>query len=310
MSRSLVAQYQSVSVFSVPAFGAGPKYSREAKALQVNDSSFFGDVHLAHLAIVSIVRIDQPVSFEASEEVPPARADFLKVVQPGVPAARGNDVFRIKVPPRGRVEHLTEVVVFRQAVLVFVVETEVARQVRFSFLRFLLLGGRRLFLGGRRLFLGGRRLFLFRRTAPQQGQQIDAFHGVAMLAAPVPSDVLDLVGVRLVQRRVVQDQKTARFVHERLGFLPQRLRVWRPSLKQAREGVTRRSGLLTTLVVIEGLRARRFGAGEYLLRRNQKVDVVEVIDLRRIHRRRTQVGFEKHPHLTELTKIVPQLRKP
>jgi len=60
-----------------------------------------------------------------------------------------------------------------------------------------------------------------------------------MFAAPVPGDVLDLVGVGLAGRRVIQDQKTVAPVHKRLGFLPKRLRVWRLSLQQASESVMR-----------------------------------------------------------------------
>jgi hypothetical protein len=102
-----------------------------------------------------------------------------------------------------------------------------------------------------------------------------------MFAAPVPGDVLDLVGVGLAGRRVIQDQKTVAPVHKRLGFLPQRLRVWRPSLQQANESVMRWRVLLVLFFV--GLRAGRFGASKHFLRRNQEVDVVEVIDLWRVH---------------------------
>ena len=94
----------------------------------------------------------------------------------------------------------------------------------------------------------------------------------------MPGDVFDLVGVGLVQRRIVQDQQALAPIHHRFGFPPQRLRVWRPSLKQAREGIMGRS------VLLPGVGAGRFGTGKFLLRRNQKVDVVEVVNLRRIHR--------------------------
>lgn len=55
-------------VFRVSVCGAAPKHFHEAEALQVHHLAFFRNLHLAHGAVVGVIRIDLPVAFKAGEE--------------------------------------------------------------------------------------------------------------------------------------------------------------------------------------------------------------------------------------------------
>jgi 1,4-dihydroxy-2-naphthoate octaprenyltransferase len=112
---------------------------------------------------------------------------------------------------------------------------------------------------------------------PEQGQKRDPFDHPPMLATPMIGHPIHLLGIRLVQRRIIQDQKPLPHVHEGLRLLPQRLRVGRLSLKQAGEGIVGGGPLLFRRT------SGRLRAGENLLGRDQEVNVVQVITLGWIH---------------------------
>lgn len=97
----------------------------------------------------------------------------------------------------------------------------------------------------------------------------------------MPGDVLDLVGVGLVQRCIVHNQQTVAPVHNQLDFLPQRLRVGERlcsrRVKASWAGTPSSWGCDRAASVQE----------TSLCATTNKANAVEVVNLGRIHRRGT-----------------------
>lgn len=70
-------------------------------------------------------------------------------------------------------------------------------------------------------------------VGPQQRDQISAAHDVAVLGRPVPVDQFHVTGIRLVQRRVINDQNTFDELDLSARFLPQRVRIGPQGMQQA-----------------------------------------------------------------------------
>jgi len=69
-------------------------------------------------------------------------------------------------------------------------------------------------------------------VAPQQGDEVDAPDRRAVLAGPVVRDQADLLGVGLVERRVVEDQGAAGRLDGGLGLVPERIGIGLQPLEQ------------------------------------------------------------------------------
>ena len=98
-----------------------------------------------------------------------------------------------------------------------------------------------------------------------------------MFARPVAMHQLDLLGIRLVERGVVEDQEPIVQDDVLAGLSPERGGVGSKALEQASErimgGAPRRGGLHT----------RGFRPGEDEWGRHQKIDVVQVSDFGLVH---------------------------
>ena len=105
-------------------------------------------------------------------------------------------------------------------------------------------------------------------VGPEQGRQVDAPDDCVVLAGPVPGDQVDRLGIRFVERRIVDDQHAAGAVDQGPGFLPEGLRVGLQAEQEPGEGVVGWG--------IAGLRLHLGGlhAGEELGTGDDEVDVV------------------------------------
>lgn len=115
--------------------------------------------------------------------------------------------------------------------------------------------------------------------------EVDSEDDVVVLAAPVARDETHLLGVRHVQCGVVEHEDSALQVDEGLGLPPERVPVLGEPREEAVERVVRLI-LGSILARRSGLTPGRLGAHEDPLGCNQVVDVVVIVDLRRIHRPR------------------------
>ena len=95
-----------------------------------------------------------------------------------------------------------------------------------------------------------------------------------MLAAPVAGDQRDLLRVRLVKRRIIQNQKTHLLTYQGGHLFPQRRRIGRLSLQQAHERIVRHK---------IGTATGCLAAAVHLLGGDQKLEVIDLIDTRRTH---------------------------
>lgn len=137
-------------------------------------------------------------------------------------------------------------VIFAQAITGFFVEAIVARQIALT-------------------------------VGPQQCQQVDATHHCLILARPVMRHQGHFLGIRLVQRRVVEHQHPLGFVDLGLAFLPQCRRIWFQSQQQPREEIMRRC------IATRRLHPTRFQATVAGLGRYDKIDVILFIAFRSVH---------------------------
>ena len=175
----------------------------------MKDATVFRNGDVLNAPIERIVRVDLPIFLQAREERPFQCPDFLEVIETTVPTVEEDDL-RSKFPLRGPIEHVAKVLVLGLAVLL--VQPKVARHVRLA----ARLPG--VFLLG--FLLGG---VVLSRATPKKSQQVDALDHLPVLPAPVPGNVFNFVGVRFIQRCIVQNQQSLVSLHHRFGFLPQRL---------------------------------------------------------------------------------------
>src|SRR6185312_13595347 len=141
--------------------------------LQVNDRPLGGDRHLGDGPVTLAVEVHLAVDLQLGREGPAARPDRLEILRARVPAIEGDTTW-LEAAGLGLLEHRQVVVVPGHAVLGLVVDPIVA--------------------GDDRVTIG-----------PDQADQVDAPDDPLVLARPVTADQFDLLGVVLVEGRVVED---------------------------------------------------------------------------------------------------------
>ena len=232
-------------VFNVIFFDDALEHPNQPLALQVHDAAFFADANLTDGYQALTIWIDQAIFFQPGQPNPLKSADFLEIRQTGVPSIKG-DTLGLEAAFVRRVQHLLKVVILGQAILGFVIEAIVARNMAVA-------------------------------IGPPQRHEIDALHDAVMFARPVAGDQLDLAGVRLIQSRVIKDEDAVKQIDLSFSLLPHGVRVRFKTMQQASEGVVCGRSILL------GLHTSGFGAAARLGSRNQKVDIVVFIAFRRIH---------------------------
>jgi hypothetical protein len=232
-------------VFNVPVSGDDLEDLDRPVALQPDHRAARRDRRLADRDEPAAVGVDPAVGLQLRQPPPAEGADQLQVVQAAVPAVEG-DALRREAPGARRGEHGAEVVVLRQPIRLLVVDPIVA--------------------GGLAVAVG-----------PEQGDEVDAPDDPLMLARPVAGDEGDLVGVGLVQGRVIDDQDAARLPHGGLDLGPEGRGVGLEPVQQPGEGVVRRRPRSV------GLHGGGLGAGGGARAGDQEVDVVGITALRGSH---------------------------
>jgi hypothetical protein len=225
-------------VFNVPVSGDDLEDADRPEPLQMDDRPPRSDRHLGDGPVSLAIEIHLPVDLQLRQEGPTADSDRLEVLQGRVPAVKGHAPW-LEAAGLGLVEHRPEVVVLGQAVLALVVEPVVA--------------------GDDPVAIG-----------PDQGDQVDAPDDPLVLTRPVAADQVDLLGVVLVQSRVVEDEQAPLAVDHRAGLVPERGGVGLQPMQEPGEGVVgRRVGRFR--LHRGGLRtAERSGRGD------EEIDVVGV----------------------------------
>ena len=112
--------------------------------------------------------------------------------------------------------------------------------------------------------------------SPEQSDQIDARDYMMVLARPVTMDQLDVLGIRFVECRIIDDEAIMKG-DMLLGLVPERSGIGVESVEQTGQG------LMGSASWVVGLDASGFGAGEDQRRSKQEVDVIEVGDFGLVH---------------------------
>lgn len=232
-------------VFNVTVRGDDLEHPNEPIALQMHNTSTFTDLDLADGYQPLTIWIDQTIRFQPRQPNPLKSADFLEVGQAGVPTIKGHTL-GLEAAFVRLVQHLLEVVVLRQAIIGFVIESVVARDVAVA-------------------------------IRPQQGHEVNAAHHRMMFTRPVTGDQLDLASKGLIQSRVVKNEDAIAQINLGLGFLPHGFGIRLEAVQQALESVVCRRPLLVWL------HTGGFGGAASFGCRNQKVDIVLFVAFGRIH---------------------------
>src|SRR5215204_6257946 len=230
---------------NVPVRGDYLEDADQPEAFEPDDAPRLADLDLAHRAQARPVGVHAAVRFQARQPGPAERANQLQVFEAGVPAIEGH-ARRLEPAPVRLPDHPLKVIVLRQGVLLLVEDAVIDRHMPVA-------------------------------VCPQQRNQVDAAHHRVVLARPVARHQLDLLGVGLVQSRVVYDQDALAQADLRARFRPQRRGVRLHAMQQTRESVMGWRPLIVALYF------RRFGRTDGARRSNHEVDVVVVRTLGRVH---------------------------
>jgi hypothetical protein len=233
-------------VFRVTVWSVDPKYQDKAIALEMHARARLANGTLREWSIARAIRVDLTIGFQAREEVPAVRADGLEIGQRAVPAIEGH-IARLKTAVFGGYEHGLEVIVLGRTIERLVKQSVIARDGVLA-------------------------------ITPQHCQQIDARDDPMVLARPMPMHQFDFVGIRLVQRGVVEDEQAAGAVNRLLGFAPEWRAIRFKALKEARERV------MGSTAWPFWLDACGFGTRDHLGCGEKKVDVVQISHFGCIHR--------------------------
>jgi hypothetical protein len=234
-------------VFNAAVWGSHLEHFDEAVSLQMNDGAMVRNQHCTDRSVARTIWINQAIGFQLGQPLPVQRAHQLQVLQTGIPAVEAQQL-GMKSPLCRYLHHRLEVIVLGQPVVRFVVDAKVTGQVGFP-------------------------------ICPQHADQIDPQDHPMMFARPVAGYQLDGPAVRLVQRRVVDDQKALGQRNTGLHLLPQGVSIRLTPVQQTRVGIMRR-----TIRVGRRMASRCFCVAEHVLRCYQKVDIVQFVTLRRVHR--------------------------
>ena len=98
-----------------------------------------------------------------------------------------------------------------------------------------------------------------------------------VLARPVTMDQLDVLGIRFVECRIIDDEEAIMKGDMFLGLVPERSGIGVESVEQTGQGI------MGSASWVVGLDASGFGAGEDQRRSNQEVDVIEFGDFGLVH---------------------------
>ena len=200
---------------------------------------------LGQRPIARPIRIDEAVGFQAGQPLPAVLADGLEIGQATIPTVERH-VARMKAACFGGLEHGEEMRVFGQAVDGLIKQPIVAWDGVLA-------------------------------ITPPQRHQIDAADDPMMLARPMAMNQFDFLGIRLVERGIVEDQKAALTVDMLLGLAPERRGIGFEPLEEAGQrivGSTARS---------IRLHPGGFGTRHHLRCGDQKIDIVEISDFWCIH---------------------------
>ncbi len=192
-----------------------------------------------------VVRVDEAVTFQACQPPPAEILECFQVFKARVPPIKHHARRSKAALPRRLYQHL-EVVVLGQRILGFVKESVVNRDMSIT-------------------------------IRPQRGDKVDTRNDGMVLARPVPSHQVNLVGKGFIQRRIVNDKDACGEFDLGAGFFPERRGIGFEPMKQARKGIVggRRLSVRRNPC--------RFDTGACARRRNQKVDVFFVSDFWWIH---------------------------
>ena len=234
-------------LFRVTVWGVDPEDQDKAIAFQMHPRATVADGTIRNRAIASSVRIDQAISFQARQPLPAECADVFEIGQTAVPRVE-TDILRGKTALLGGLQHCPEVVIFGQAIIGGIKQAIVAWD--------------------------GVRI-----VTPHEGYQIDPGHDAAMFARPVPPHQRDFARIGFIQGRVVDNQETARPVHERFGFPPQRGRIGFAPMQQP---IQRIMGGTARPIWLHScpLRTRNHARGGH-----QEVDIIEIRHFGFVHGR-------------------------
>jgi hypothetical protein len=232
-------------IFRVTVWGVDPEDLDKAIPFQMHPRAAVADGALRNRTIALPVRIDQAIGLQARQSRPAEGTDVLEIGQTALQTSE-TDIRGGKPALLGGLEHRAEVVIFGQPIRRAIKEAIVAWD--------------------------GVCI-----VTPHEGHQIDPRHNAAMFARPVPPYQGDLARIGFIQRRIVDNQETARPIHERFGFPPQQGRIGFEPMQQPIQGIMGRATWPIWLYP-RPLCTRnhaRFG--------HQKVDIVEIGHFRFVH---------------------------
>src|SRR5271166_1699193 len=232
--------------FRVAVWGVEPEDADRSVASQVQDGARGADGRFVKGPGTAISGGYLAVAFQPGQPEPAIVAYLLEVLRAGVPAVEKH-VLRGEAMAAGHQHHLPEMVVLGLAVGL-AVEPVVAGDLAVA-------------------------------VGPQQGDQVDPADGLAMLARPVAGHQADVLGVRLVECRVVEDQGPAGPINGGLGLGPESIGIGLQPLQQPGERIMRRGEGGPGLHAF-GLRAADSSPGS-----DQEVDVRLIGAVRCVHNR-------------------------
>ena len=233
-------------VFRATVWGVDPEHQNKAIAFEVNAASRIANVTIRQLPISRTVRIHQPVCLQRGLPVPSEGSHVFEVRQSTVPAIKTDETRGEPAFHRG-LEHRTKMVILGQPIIGRIKQAIIAWDGVCV-------------------------------VTPDEADQVDAGHRLAVFARPVPMHQGDLVRIRFIQGAIVDDQQPTGAIHERFGFQPQRQRVrFEPIQQPIQRIVGGRRGPLR-------LHPCPLGTRDHPGRSEQEVDVVEIRHLGFIHR--------------------------
>jgi hypothetical protein len=232
--------------FNAAVWGRNLEDLDQTIAFQMNDQPVPWNQYVANRLVARVRGIYQAIRFQLGQPRPVQVADQFQVVQTGVLTVEAGQV-RLKPTDGGSQQHCPKVVIFAQLVVRLIVYPKVTGSMRFA-------------------------------IRPQQADQVDALHHLAMFARPMPRDQVHRLRIKLVQRTIINHQHTAHQAAARPHFLPQRLAIRLTPVLQTRVGVMR-----GTVAVCGRMTFGCLGIAENFLRGNQELNVVKLITLGWVH---------------------------
>jgi hypothetical protein len=232
-------------VFNAAVFGNHLEYPNQSVGFEVNYAPWLCYLNLAQLPVTAAVWINLAIAFELSQPNPTKTSNGFQVVEARIPAIKQH-TFRRKPAFPGFGQHLAEMVIFSCAVGGLIKQAVVAGYVSLT-------------------------------VSPKQSDEIYSHNDLSMFARPVAGNKVNLSGVLLIERGVVENEYARIQFNLVTSLLPEVLAV---CLKTRQQAINR---IVSGRVVSFWLRTGCFCAAIDLRSGNQKIDVVIFVALWRIH---------------------------